>query len=164
MKVVFLDIDGVLCKFIGNEDRARAYNENEDGGDFEDVWLHYFDKEAVANLNYLIEATGAKIVVSSTWRISYYKYLEKYFKHQGITGEIIGKTVRLPGEERGHEIQIYLDEHRGLIESFVILDDDSDMAHLKSSLIQTLHTDEHGELKDGLRMTHTLMAIAILNS
>lgn len=54
MKVVFLDIDGVLntLRSMTAQKKSRP-----------------FDREAVAALNRLLRETGARIVVSSTWRI-----------------------------------------------------------------------------------------------
>jgi hypothetical protein len=39
-------------------------------------------------------------------------------------------------KERGHEIQAWMDEH-GTPERFCIVDDGSDMAHLRHKLVQT---------------------------
>ena len=40
-------------------------------------------------------------------------------------------------ETRGREIKMWLDDHAGEIEDFIILDDDADMWILKDYLIQT---------------------------
>ena len=47
----------------------------------------------------------------------------------------IGKTPKL-WEKRGLEIQKWLDKNPG-VDKFIILDDDSDMVHLMSHLLQT---------------------------
>ena len=59
MKIVFLDIDGVLKTKQG---LRRAYARH--GKLIPDSW----DEGAVRNLNKLTEEAGAKIVLTSTWR------------------------------------------------------------------------------------------------
>ena len=56
MKVIFLDIDGVL--------NTGAYRENPDVDYFEQP----ISEEHMPLLEYLVKSTGAKIVLSSTWR------------------------------------------------------------------------------------------------
>jgi hypothetical protein len=69
LKIIFLDIDGVLNSndwYVRREfefpDEAGKTNP------FYDSWGDMFDPIAVENLRKLIERTGAKIVVSSCWR------------------------------------------------------------------------------------------------
>jgi hypothetical protein len=156
MKVVFLDVDGVL------NDRAWLHHETivpvPDGTVKVE---HYIDNPIapylVARLNEIVRRTGAFVVVSSTWRLGMsLKELDALldkggFKHPGT---ILGKTGTIGGD-RGHEIQAWLDLH-GAVERFVILDDDSDMAHLTPFLVLT-----PGE--GGLQPAHVEAACAILN-
>jgi hypothetical protein len=115
MKVIFLDFDGVLVTVHDRYTNASPY--------------------CVAMLNDITNQTDAKIVVSSSWRCgSTVAELTDTLQRWGVTGEVIGKTPLLRGKKRGYEIQAWLDEHP--VKSFVILDDDSDMAHLKSSLVK----------------------------
>ena len=64
MKVIFLDIDGVLNS-LDCKEKIEGY-------------LFVEDKK-IALLKELIDATGAKIVLSSTWRRGWYckEYIEK---------------------------------------------------------------------------------------
>lgn len=120
MRVLFLDFDGVI---VTAHDRFTAG-----------------DQFAVFNLNRITDASGAKIVVSSTWRMGEsVESLAAFLKKWGVTGEVIGltpdhtvSTTRglYVATERGHEIQAWLDHHPEVSE-FIILDDDSDMAHLR---------------------------------
>lgn len=135
MRVIFLDFDGVLNSIMWAEARTAENRGN----------LYGLDHEAVQRLARLVDAVGAKIVVSSTWRKNRtVERLIELLKDAGYPGDppVIGKTPVLwrneKGErlERGHEIQQWLDENPG-VESFVILDDDSDMAHLKDRLVRT---------------------------
>ena len=64
MKVIFLDIDVVLNII------PKSYDQF--GGTFHD--------EFVENLKSIIDQTGAKIVVSSTWRLSGISFLRDMWK------------------------------------------------------------------------------------
>lgn len=86
------------------------------------------------------------IVVSSTWRLSHpLSMLRFMLTMHGLTGPVIDVTPDLnQGRCRGHEIQHWLDhsapqlfEPWGRVESFVILDDDDDMANLLPRLVLT---------------------------
>ena len=60
MKVIFIDIDGVLAT-------APCWNMNRDN-----KWSAYpFDKKAVKILNKILGETGAEMVLSSDWRYHY---------------------------------------------------------------------------------------------
>jgi hypothetical protein len=150
MKIIMLDFDGVLNseKFVlDNKDlfinQAFSMQQN-------------LDKEAVARLNKIIELTGAKVVVSSTWRIlNSIEKLQKILDNHGFTGEIIGKTGRAANGLRGNEIAAWLNEN-GPVEAFVIIDDDSDMVHLMHKLVQT-------NWKLGLQDEHVVKCVEILN-
>lgn len=126
MKLIFLDIDGVLI----NQATCRHFG--------------VVDPACVKELNRLTDTTGAKIVLSSCWRIGWpVKEVQRHFKEKwGITGEVIGKTPVDWNQERGNEIQMWIDEflHTDTIESIVIIDDDRDMAHLLPFLVQTTFT------------------------
>jgi hypothetical protein len=71
MKVVFLDLDGVLNTFEDHPPGAHTKVKTPSGiiitvgvgGDF--------SPDLVANLNMITDQTGAKIVVHSTWRHTY---------------------------------------------------------------------------------------------
>lgn len=130
MKVIFLDYDGVVNTLwfndVNGEPRFDFPNDN-----------RVNNTQAIAWLNKLCRETGAKIVVSSTWRL-YDNYKECLY-NAGLNKdiEILGRTKKL-GTARGIEIQDWLDEHQELnIEKFVILDDDMDMAHLMDYAVFT---------------------------
>jgi len=158
MKIVFLDFDGVLCNHesISAGYRARTAPEQEPYGPHADC---------IAQLNRIIEATGAAIVVSSTWRKcrNPRTTMAETLKRWGVTGAVIDVTPQLNGDSyaykrRGSEIQLWLDRYsRHEIESFVILDDDGDMAHLQHRLVRT-------SMARGLTTVDADQAIAILNA
>ncbi len=120
MKVIFLDIDGVL----NDENSPSMSNQLFDPQDI--------DIKYVKRLNKIIEKTGAKIVVSSSWRksISYglgltIDELRETLNNRGLNGEIIDITPHLYGidNERPEEIEDWLNNCEYEIDSFVILDD-----------------------------------------
>jgi hypothetical protein len=138
MKIIFLDIDGVL----NNKESAKLKKVSIPECP---CWygreVHPFDKRCVERLNIITDLTGAKIVVSSTWRLMFEQapqVLVEHMQKMGVTGEVIGQTPRGSGF-RGEEIQTWLDEHKD-VEQFVIIDDDTDMLHLFSHLVQTRTT------------------------
>ncbi len=127
MRVIFLDFDGVL--------NTPAYLD-EVGYDGPVAASGQIDTRAVDELNCLVALTGAKVVVSSTWR-KYYSVegLQQLLESRGFRGEIIGKTLEL-WCYRGAEIRDWLYEHPE-VEQFVILDDDNDMEKLARKMVQT---------------------------
>ena len=126
MKVIFIDIEGVLV----NMDSERL------GGKA--------DPACVARLNWLAESTGAALVVSSTWRSQGQAEIEGILREWGVTAPVAGITDDLSymdlttsiGIQRGDEIGQWLDAHPE-VEAFVILDDDDDMGGLRPYLVQT---------------------------
>lgn len=140
MRIIFLDIDGVLNSY---------------------ATLYKITTEKLKLLNDLIELTGAKIVISSSWRIGskdVKDFLDKNFSkstfilnnpNQELIDNIFYKnTIGLTdtfGPGRGDEIQRWLDSHED-IESYVILDDDLDM--LDEQLYNFVQTDTYFGLTD----------------
>lgn len=164
VKIIFLDIDGVLNSQL-------FYVHGRPGG----VGLRSdIDPVPVEFLNELIADTGAKVVVSSTWRLGRStEELQTLLNQSGFTGEIIGKTKdlrpRVSGTEsdsilRGNEILCWIKENQDLIKQdywtfkhYVIFDDDSDMLYWqRDNFIQT-----DGYV--GLTPTNTWKAKKILN-
>lgn len=133
MKIVFLDIDGVLNHEIWFKD-WKEYKKL-CGGEVDHEKRRWFDPRCIALINRLTDETSAKIVLSSTWRQGVHiNDLKKLLKGIGITGELIGKTPKFYAPDgvggslpRGYEIKVWLEKTKKTIESYVILDDDSDM-------------------------------------
>lgn len=138
---LFLDIDGVL---INRNSLRKASGLKAKA-----------DADCVAMLNRITDATGARIVVSSTWRRGGKKVITEKLRLWGVTGRVIGCTPILNSGDRGEEIQAYIDESARPIGSFIIIDDDSDMLHLSGRLIQT-------KFESGLTMSDSEKAIAML--
>jgi hypothetical protein len=158
-KVIFLDIDGVL-----NVD----YHER-------DKYGNLFHPHFVNNLKRIIKETGAKIVISSSWRFSGFIVMREMWKDRNLPGEVIGITDSLNRNddlsfyerlERGYEIQDYLNNHPNII-NYVIIDDDSDMLESQMShFVKTSENHNHPDCIDigyGLTNICTDNAIEILN-
>ena len=136
MKVIFLDIDGVL--------NTEAYRENPDVDYFEQP----ISEEHMPLLEYLVKSTGAKIVLSSTWREYWDKgevqsdrfgdYINNLFGKYAL--EIYDKTPEL--RDRSEEIDEWIKLHQGEIESYVILDDFDWSEENEKCLVKTV--DEVG--------------------
>ena len=181
MKIIFLDIDGVLnvevyltafwdiCKRI-NLARPQAASLRMDA--MRDYYGNLFCPLACRRLAWITEITGAKIVISSTWRMNGLSEMQAMWKHREIAGEVIDVTpIHMNREgrsnlsftercERGNEIKEWLSLHPE-VESYVIFDDDNDM--LPEQINNFIQTDEaYGiTLKDAeraiqiLSVTHT---------
>ena len=143
MKIIFLDIDGVLNS-IDSMLSLHGCNESK------------LDHVSVMLLKRLCEQTDAKIVISSTWRRSRATkdFIEMFAKHHNwFDAPVISRTPVL-NTERGHEIQEWLDSHPE-VPNFVILDDDSDM--LDSQLDNFVHVSN----VNGFRSKHFCKALRI---
>ena len=133
MKIIFLDIDGVLNheKFY-KERFKRRYEEG-----VMSYPLSEIDPQAVQNLNVLCKETGANVVISSTWKHSGFDYCVDVLERSGFTGVIIDTTPDLRGDDyvRGNEIHKWIKDNKDLVgpyyqfTEYVILDDDSDMLY-----------------------------------
>jgi HAD domain in Swiss Army Knife RNA repair proteins len=158
MKIIFLDFDGVLNSHSWWDSLSEAEKTDVMG----------LDPVAVARLHHLVCATSARVVVSSTWRHGRSRTrLQTILADAGFGGQVLGTTPEwlrksdggiYCAEERGQEIQAWLDaapRYGHDVESFVILDDNSDMAHLMDRLVQTT-------TKDGLQDEHVERAIEML--
>ena len=145
MKVVFLDIDGVLncaATFTSNETRMLG--------------RYFLDPAMLARLDRIVDATGARIVISSCWRIGDGgQGVARILAAAGLrhADAVVGETSRLGGE-RGLEIADWM-KPRWDVEAFVILDDDNDMGQLTPHLVKT-------SWLEGLQDQHVEWAIATL--
>lgn len=115
MKVLFLDIDGVL----NTPKSIRQHG------------VDYIDPILVAHVGNIVAATGVKIVLSSTWRLQLkdctmvQEALADYFLELHSTTPDLGLDA--PGWERFHEIKCWLAAHPE-VKRFAILDDFADAA------------------------------------
>lgn len=123
MKIIFLDVDGVL-------------NSAQDG-----YSIRLRTDSHLKLLQRIVQETGAKLVLSSSWRIGFTpvsKNLLARFREYGL--ELMDCTPELSGSCRGDEICQWLTDNSYdyNIENFVILDDEADMAEFTDkNLVQT---------------------------
>lgn len=166
MKIIFLDIDGVLNVIPQGRDQFGSI----------------FHQNFVDNLKWIIDETNAKIVVSSSWRHSGIDFIKQMWKHRSLPGEVIGIT---PDEvdvvemticefydlvQRGHEIQLWLDYHQYFEKidiKYCIIDDDDDMLpEQMNNFVKTADNSDHEDCIDigyGLTKECARKVIEILN-
>lgn len=160
-KVIFLDIDGVLntevyiCSVFQCMELLGMNGHKDIRGHMDDFG-HHFDSLAVRALSYIIAKTGAKIVISSTWRGSGLQAMKDLWKHRNLPGEVIDITGHSKDRVRGKEIQEWLDNNP--VENYLILDDDSDM--LPSQKVNFIQTD----FQYGLMISQIDAAVEILTN
>ena len=135
MKVIFLDIDGV----IQPEDAQQRFNENldelknsfiEKNFQYTDISkydigavLYDWNEHAIENLKLLCKNHNAQIVIISNWRESLNIYkLRLLFAIHNMEKYLYDKTVSISTNLRASEIFWYLQENPH-IENFVIIDD-----------------------------------------
>jgi hypothetical protein len=123
--LIFLDIDGVLnstawCAarpvrgFIPPSRAQEALDEER------------IDPACVARLRALIERTGARLVITSSWRhqMSCAEFLRLLELYGSPEAPVVGVTPDLPGP-RGGEVRAWLDAHAPHT-AYAVLDDDRD--------------------------------------
>lgn len=133
MKIIFLDFDGVLNSHAYMTDRAKngGWDRVPDGEQYQPKnpahWTGMVDPQAVKRLNTLLKETGAKIVISSSWRHAHPHptgRMQKILDLSGMVGgEVVGETPVMVGP-RSHEIASWLAANP-YASKFVILDDGS---------------------------------------
>lgn len=156
MKILFLDIDGVL--------NSREYDRRRDMNMQTNI-----DQSRLPLVKEIIDKTGAKIVLISTWRNHWNRdesicdedgnYINRLFSKYGIA--IYDKTPDLGLlSKRKDEVKAWLSEHADEVERFVILDDYrfgwDDLSDFY------IHTNPNYGL--GLEEEHVEKAIVLLNS
>ena len=147
MRIVFLDLDGVLATL------ATRYD--------------YFEPRCLRLLKELVEETDAHIVITSAWRKRHYlESMRKVFELDGDEDLLLYGVKRYEGPRmgfpikriigltpfstremkdgvpfgRGHEISMWLERAKGKtdIESYVVLDDEkADIAPHVDRLVQS---------------------------
>jgi hypothetical protein len=159
MKVIFLDVDGVL-NCIHSKSRCCGY-----------IGI---DNDKVKRLRKIVEATGAKIVLTSTWKLHWIRdlhlkdeqdesgnYLDRKLRRENLF--IMDKTTEEKNiAHRGEGIYNYLQHHN--VENWIVLDDDVfedyEEYGVMPHLVETNFSLENGGIQD----EHVELAIALLNT
>lgn len=119
-KIIFLDVDGVL-----NNHRFITHNQ----------FLSFesrrnIDSEKVMVLKMIVAQTGARIVLSSSWRLQFDQSLQPL---SGAAKELVDKLAEYglclwdktdDCVNKADSIIKWLEEHRNTISNYVIIDDD----------------------------------------
>ena len=119
MKIVFLDIDGVMNNFTSRN--------------FKDV----FSDKSCENLNHILrELPEVQLVLSSSWRYKGLEYVKEVFHKNGIDKSRLVDMTEKGNGLRGVQIQDWLDKHKE-VEHFVAIDDETqDMGNLANHVIK----------------------------
>lgn len=144
-KIIFLDIDGVLNSQNTFEDnhKYRKFFVKYMNNSIDDEIIHIMldiDLDKVFMLRDICNLTGAKIVITSSWRRLYnYPLIEEKLTSLGLPIEGVTPYIN---SNRGEEIRKYLEEEK--IDNFVILDDEifKDFNELENYLIKTSFYEE----------------------
>lgn len=125
MRVLFLDIDGVLNSMAYFQRIAGT----RDGLSLPAFTRSQFDPEAVEHLNRIVAKTECCVVISSSWRLAYRRtQMYDLLREVGFKGRVLDMTPNLMTDVRAREIQAWLTEHREerFVERFAIVDDNHD--------------------------------------
>ena len=152
MKIIFLDVDGVLNS-IDSEDHLHGF-----------IGLDY---SGIKLLKEIVDATEAKIVLVSTWKLAWHKdnksrqdslaaYLDQRLAEEGLV--IMDKTGGSIAE-RGHGIIDWLSEHP--TDSWIVLDDEIFEDYEECGIMP--HLVKTSFYNGGLKEKHVEMAIEMLN-
>lgn len=142
MKIIFLDVDGVL-------------NSELDSFDWNVQTDYHFEL-----LKSLVDKTQAKIVLSSSWRKSKdsLETIKSRLQDFGIDVYDVTPSINSPNTKRGDEIRQWIDTQQDTsVTSFIILDDNSDMCeYTNTNLVQT-------DIKIGFQKQDYEKALKMLN-
>lgn len=149
MRVIFLDVDGVLnsCSFASKM-------QDEEGVDtfHEDI----LDDRCLACLKQIVLRTGAEIVLISSWR-SIRESRARLVSQLESYGLAIHSDAPRTGGNRGDDICAWFAHHKDVpIEGYVVLDDDADVGVHQMHLVRTSLFDW------GLKTEHIRQAVDIL--
>ncbi len=138
MKIIFLDMDGVL---------NSAYLKSN----------KYIEKDKFELLQIIVRETGAKVVLSTSWREfpDWRAFLTDFFGAVGI--EVVGSTPVDPEGIRPNEIMSWLEACPD-VESYVVLDDNDMTESFNDNMVCTC-----GPGRIGLDADAADRAIMILN-
>ena len=189
LKIIFLDIDGVLSgndnlikSFIFNKLIPRNLRDSDFIRDFYNPYI--IDENKVKLLHDIVQKTNAKIVLCSAWRADALKFmlnrecikkmhknenarlLVEYFTKYNL--HIYDITPKDPLAYRSTEIASWLDRCKKPIYSFVVIDDEINEEFMKydKQVCTCDNPDRSGcwNICDGLRPKHVNHIINILNT
>ena len=184
MKIIFLDIDGVLNGYNKWTYRIISISKllHIPVSIIRNTLKIFEVKEKyVRRLSKIIKKTGAKIVMSSSWRQGYWNtpYEEMYEDQKKLHDlldkynlEVIDITPNSNNGKREDEINQWLNVTKLTVDKFVILDDESfDLqSFVGKELVKTSNVIEGNMINGlpyedtGLKRKHVKQAVMILNN
>lgn len=130
MKIIFLDVDGVLNSTRKNIEGYNLTRRPHSG-------LNYpFDEICMKNLKHIVDETNSYIVLTSLWRKfeDHKNRLMEELQKYNLNSKVIGETCVL--DNRVTEIKDYLNRAKQKI-NYIIIDDSNNLQELADYLIQT---------------------------
>ena len=144
-KIIFLDFDGVL-----NTEHYQGLLQYQ-GKSWQDEYGAFFDPKAVKQLKRIIDATGADIVIESSWKYLGLDAMKELWEIRNLPGRVIDITSSSVSDEylsnvdldnldasmlhcKGLEIASWLSKYETQDIRYVIIDDeyvilDSQLSH-----------------------------------
>lgn len=155
VKIIFLDIDGVL-NYGGCPDRAPSN------------CIGIAD-EKLSLLKQIVDVTNAKIVLISTWKFGWEKiekdkmlkdcvYMDQQFANHGLT---IYDATYDRGWNRGYGIINYINMSEDYIDSWIVIDDEVFVDYEENGILPKLIKTSF--YNDGLKEEHVIKAIKMLS-
>ena len=143
-KIIFLDFDGVLNTQYYQE-QLQSHSKK-----WQDEYGAFFDPNAVKQLKRIIDATGADIVVESSWKYLGLDAMKELWEVRKLPGRVIGITSSSVSDEylsnvdldnldasmlhcKGLEISSWLSEKGQSNTRYVIIDDEYVVLESQSS-------------------------------
>lgn len=134
MKVIFLNIDGVLntgdnlqvsyelwkLKHPGLEHNQDVALDKLYDGLYMDKYGELFDLRAVKWLHFLLAMSDAKVVISSPWKAD--RNIKAMWADRKLPGSVHDMTPNINSENPAAEIGMWIQENGEDMESFVIID------------------------------------------
>lgn len=156
MKLIFLDIDGVIAihKIDPNSDTGMLPG-------LEDCDEHHFSKSRLENLAWIVRETQAKIVLSSDWRLNSESLEIVREKLRSVDLDLIGttenQTLAMSWDiSRFRQICNFVKIHKP--EKFVVIDD------INFGVLFNPHVIVHCEPWEGLTVEKARRAISLLST
>lgn len=151
-RIIFLDFDGVL-----NTEYYQGLLQFQ-GKQWQDEHGAFFDPKAVRQLKRIIDATGADIVVESSWKYLGLEAMQELWRVRDLPGRVIDITPSLTDNaSKGGEIAAWLSEHATPDTRYVVIDDE--YVVLDSQIPYFIWTNPYEGLTEG----QADRAILILN-
>lgn len=153
MKVIFLDVDGVI-----NNNYYYLESDKE-----EDQCYQFLSKRLIENLKRIVDETGAKLVLSSSWRSS----LDDNLKPRSVMGQYLVEALskdglflydktEVLGINRYEEIKTWIKNHPQTTRYVVLDDSDYSWKDLSVNWIRP-------DANTGISESNVIESIKILN-